>query len=135
MLTAARASTESLTLNREKFDLALKNFKLLHELDSDSTQPNSYTYDFFLKACRNLLPDSETRKTLSEKAFKLCQQRGLVTAEICVETYRLSPSFVLSVLDTSGKSSETASAVIPESWCVNVPSRRRERRVDFPTLY
>jgi hypothetical protein len=135
MLTAARASTESRTLNREKFDLALKNFKLLHELGSDATQPNSYTYDFFLKACRNLLPDSETRQGLAEKAFKLCQQKGLVTAEICVETYRLSPKFVLSVLDTSGKSKEAASAVIPDRWCVNVPSRFRERRVDFPILY
>jgi hypothetical protein len=135
MLTAARAATESPTLNREKFDLVLKNFKSLHAMESEATQPNSYTYDFFLKSCRNLLPGSETRQTLAEKAFKLCQQKGLVSAEICVEAYRLSPEFVSSVLDTSGKSNEAASAVIPDSWCVNVPAHRRERRVDFPTLY
>jgi hypothetical protein len=135
MLTAARASTESRTMNREKFDVALKNFKLLHELDSEATQPNIYTYDFFLKACRNLLPDSEIRQSLAEKAFKLCQQRGLVTAETCVETYRVSPKYILNVLDTSGKSNEAASAVIPDRWCLNVPTRFRERRVDFPALY
>lgn len=113
--------------DRESFELAVTSFKTLHETSNRKLQPNSYTYDFFLQACKSLIPAGETREKLASQAFDLSCRNGLMTAASCLNAYRCCKEHVLDkfeIQDEQGKE-----VIIPREWSKHVPSRIRDERV------
>jgi hypothetical protein len=110
--------------SRDMFAVCLDAFKKLHEYSDSrsSVQPNSGTYEVFLRAVAKL-PEGESRTALSSKAFDLCRQRGLVSAGVCQKLYKANPALALSELDTTPFAISEESVAIPENWRLNVVER------------
>eukprot|EP00980_Cylindrotheca_fusiformis_P009727 scaffold2149_cov187-Cylindrotheca_fusiformis.AAC.5 len=130
LILAAANSFDDPLRNKESFETALSNFKLLHTAGAD-TKPNILSYEFFLRACHRLLPSGETQRKLVGKAFEQCSRRGLVTGAICGEAAKSDLPMILDALEQIEVSGNEATGLIPMTWCQNVPHRQRFRKVSL----
>jgi pentatricopeptide repeat protein len=131
ILAAARSPSSLEGDRREHFNLALEYFRGLHDPENES-KPNSFTYSYFLKACRMLLPEGNARQKLVGKAFELGQQSGLVLRDVLLEAFLADPELALRALEEAGvKVDNDIVPFIPDKWCVNVPRRKRFTNIDL----
>jgi pentatricopeptide repeat protein len=132
ILAAARSPSALQDERREHFNLAVEYFRELHEPTNDIIKPNSFTYSYFLKACRMLLPEGAAREKLAAKAFGLGQENGLVMRDVVVEAFLVDPALVTAELEQAGVPFENdIIPFIPEKWCFNVPRRKRYNNIDL----
>ncbi len=143
LILAAAKSIQS--TNRDEFELALSIFKVLHS-EARLPDPNSATYEYFLQACSRLLPIGPVQTKLTQQAFKLCRQRGLVTPLIIRQIFSLIPEIkdeleslpvpsFTTMGDKIASSQQRDVDLIPESWCSGVPEKYRKRKVVLGECY
>lgn len=133
ILAAARSPGLTPQETRENMDLAIENFRYLHERH-DGCKPDSFTYTYFLKACHMLLPEGETRQKLVSKAFDLCRNNGLTTKEVIAELFRAAPLLLQTRLQQDGVqfySGDGFVPIVPTTWCFNVPPWKRFNNIDL----
>jgi pentatricopeptide repeat protein len=131
ILAAARSPLAIQDERMEHFNVAVEYFRVLHEPKS-LIKPNSFTYSYFLKACRMLLPEGAARERLVSKAFLLARQNGLVMRDVLVEAYLVDPDFINNEFEEAGVPFEKDIVpFIPEKWCFNVPRRKRYNNIDL----
>lgn len=139
-LILAAAKSKSLA-TREDFELALESFKTLHS-EQGTLSPNSATYEYFIQACTTLLPVGSVQTKLVLQAFKLCQQRGLVSPLVVRQIYNIIPevkdeleklpaSSFSTMGDKMSNFKQHSIDLIPLSWCSGVPEKYRKRKVEF----
>lgn len=99
---------------RNSFGMVLETFKMFHG-ENAVASPNASTYEIFLRAC-NRLPMGESRSKLAAKAFTLCRTNGLVTHEVCRQTYLSNPGWVLPDLNTTEEVIVQNAFIVPDIW-------------------
>ena len=95
---ASIKETESDSVKTEAFKVALNAFTKLRKSSYDT---DSFTFNFFLKACR-LLPASRTRSKIVQEAFTECLHEGKLTKEVTSRLDRvLEPAEVRELIRLS----------------------------------
>jgi len=133
ILHAARSAGALPSERREHFEVALKHFRIIHDNQNDIL-PDSFSYSYFIRACRKLLPESEERRKLIAKAFQLSKQSMNVSKELLAELFLGDPVMVRDELQQQGISFDIEDAIverIPEAWCSNLPQRKRRTNIEL----
>jgi hypothetical protein len=122
ILAAARSKSKSLIESRQAFQTALDLFRKVHD-NNNGVRPNTFSYSYFLRACKALSPASDEQVKLVSKAFDLCRQNGLVSSEVV----DLIPKGILkSCLESEAVNIDsTGSFELPKDWARNLPAKAR----------
>lgn len=125
------------SVGMEAFKIAVAALKALHSKE----MPNTTTYVYFIRACLRLLPEGPSQTTFIDRAFTLCQERGLVTPVIirqvcCVLPYVVDDLEELPSVLTMGDEVRTTYSpqklrVIPFAWRRHVPDQDQEEKVEL----
>jgi len=136
ILAAARSKPST---DMRGFKIAVAAFKALHQ-NNDQQNPNSTTYEYFLRACARLIPDGESQAMWTQRAFTECRQRGMVTPRIVrrvcdvlpevVDELEKNPRFQ-TMGDREMSDGSRSSYDIPASWCHALPRKDRSRKVEI----
>lgn len=109
----------------EAFRVACLTFDELRM--SEHLQPSHVSYGTFLKAIRNLMPESEMREKLVTSVFRRCCKEGLVGDMVLREMKAISsPDFYQSLMEGVGYG--TKLGIPPKSFSANVVERDHEWR-------
>ncbi|KAL7453694.1 hypothetical protein ACHAWC_005357 [Mediolabrus comicus] len=109
----------------EAFRVACLTFDELRM--SEHLQPSHVSYGTFLKAIRNLMPESEMREKLVTSVFRRCCKEGLVGDMVLREMKAISsPDFYQSLMEGVGYG--TKLGIPPKSFSSNVVERDHEWR-------
>jgi len=99
----------------EAFKVACLTFDELRM--SDYLQPSHISYGTFLKAIKNLMPDSDVRDNLVQGLFRKASMEGLVSDFVLKEMRDLAtPDLYHSIL----KGHTNDFGILPKSWSANV---------------
>mmetsp|Transcript_19775 Transcript_19775/g.27443 ORF Transcript_19775/g.27443 Transcript_19775/m.27443 type:complete len:576 (-) Transcript_19775:463-2190(-) len=139
ILAAARSTARKVQEKRRHFNIALQHFRAFHiskstvdngaidHIDSSiNLVPNSFTYIYFIQACKYLLPSGEDRDKLIGKAFELARRNGMVNKKVFMEVHQAVPSITEAGLLEEGigldeiSFSEGKNPDIPANWTSQV---------------
>lgn len=141
---------------RISFEVALRAFQELRKSSTiepdadgcvvDPCHPDSFTFAFMLKACKNLLPSGELRTKVMSQTFRECCRLGYLNDAVLDRLWHgVSSDQFYELIEGNypdyhgpGKKSvhqnksPIHSSDLPMSWskCCNSSTRRSERRVD-----
>jgi hypothetical protein len=76
------------------FHIATQTYNDLRK--AEYTQPDSYTYSFWIKGANNLLPEGELREKCIKLSFEQCQRDGLVTSSVLRRLLAGTPTNVVA---------------------------------------
>lgn len=100
------------------FRVAAETYNSLKK--SHDTQPDSYTYSFWIKCCNNLLPEGDLRKKGVTLSFDQCQKDGLVSQAVLRRLLSDTPIDVLGqILGSTASYRNHTLAEIPHQWSRN----------------
>lgn len=120
VINCASSMTGNDERKKEAFQIATKAFK---DLRASSNEVDSFTYSFFLKACKNLLPENELQSKIFEQTFCDCCKRGHVNQEVLQRLSRClrSPDDISRILDVRlHNKRDIVDVEIPCQWGRNV---------------
>ena len=106
-------------------------FTLEEVIGRPDVKPNHVTYEVFLKAVVNLMPEAyKLRKEVVEGLFRNCTKDGLVTLAFLTYLRDAAPEELYQEL--LGDLVVKMETDLPKAWTKNVPRRRRSsQRADF----
>lgn len=91
-------------------------------------KPDSYTYSFWFRCCKNLLPTGELRRKCISVAFGECRKDGLVSERLLTA---IPQDILVSLLEADSRTSLQANKSerlklrdLPASWSRNASTRR-----------
>ena len=112
----------------EAFKVALGAFQTLRR--SKDIETDSFTYAFFLKAIKHLLPASVMRSSIAKETFLECAKEGKVNDQVLSRlVWALESQEVREIIGPVKKSNlrDVKASDLPAEWGSNVDRRRKKR--------
>lgn len=120
VVNAAAYTIGDATEKANAFQIATNAFKDLGK--SSYGKPNQVTYTAYMTACRNLIPDLDSRASTLEVVFKKCCQDGMVNALVLQRVQSALTRDQLDSLlgDASVSEGKVTISSLPAEWKRNV---------------